>query len=238
MSISHRVVQGDCISSIAEKYGFFPDQIWNHPENSSLKQKRKSPDILYPGDIVKIPDLTEHQEPAATDTKHRFRRKGVPAILRLQILKEAEQDPQAAAGGKSTDESEYEAPDYEPFEREDEPVANAEYTFDAGGVKQEGTTDGEGRIEVKIPPGAETGWLHVIPESGDEMMLEVNLGAMDPIDTDSGLQLRLCNLGFSCEKEGETREAALRLFQEKYGLSVTGEPDQDTLDKLEEIHGR
>jgi hypothetical protein len=237
MPFEHKVVQGDCISSIAEAQGFFPDTIWNDPGNSDLKQQRKSPDILCPDDIVVVPDLEERNESAGTETRHRFRRKGVPAILKLQVLREAEQEPVAMGTGSSRDESEYEAPDYEPFKREDEPVRDAEYFFTAEDVEQKGCTDGEGKLEVTIPPGAQTGRLRVVPESGDEIVLELQLGSMDPIDTETGIQSRLCNLGFACELGGDTRASALRLFQEKYGLSVTGEPDDDSLNKLEEIHG-
>ena len=34
----YTVKQGDCISSIADKYGFFPDIIWNDSKNSKLEQ--------------------------------------------------------------------------------------------------------------------------------------------------------------------------------------------------------
>lgn len=237
MAQNHQVEQGECISSIAEQYGFFPDSIWNDPANAELKRERNSPDILLPGDVVVIPDLSEHQESAATEKKHRFRRKGVPALLKLQILREVEEEAPPAPEGKSQDESEYEAPDFEPLERKDEPVADAEFFLDVDGVEQKGKTDGEGRLEVPIPPGATTGRLRIVPESGEEMILEINLGNMDPIDTNSGIQSRLCNLGFTCEQSGETRASALRMFQEKYELPITGEADDDTLAKLEEIHG-
>jgi hypothetical protein len=37
----YTVKQGDCISNIAFKYGFFPDTIWNDSKNSKLRQDRK-----------------------------------------------------------------------------------------------------------------------------------------------------------------------------------------------------
>jgi N-acetylmuramoyl-L-alanine amidase len=53
---NHNVVQGDCVLSIAEQYGFFWETVWNHPSNAELKKKREDPAILYPGDVVFVPE--------------------------------------------------------------------------------------------------------------------------------------------------------------------------------------
>jgi N-acetylmuramoyl-L-alanine amidase len=59
---SHTVKQGDCISSIAHETGFFWETLWNHPDNAKLKQLRKNPNALLPGDVVSIPDQRVKQE--------------------------------------------------------------------------------------------------------------------------------------------------------------------------------
>ena len=55
--MQHRVTQGESITTIALRYGFRdPKAIYDHPDNAELKKKRPSPDILFPGDVVIIPD--------------------------------------------------------------------------------------------------------------------------------------------------------------------------------------
>ena len=132
---------------------------------------------------------------------------------------------------------EFEAPEYEPFERNDEPVADAPFILDIEGKISKGRTDADGCIEVSIAPSAKQGKLRVHPDTEDEIFMPLTLGTLDPIDTDAGVQNRLNNLGFSCEEGGEMLPIALRLFQEKHGLEMTGEFDDDTKQALQEQAG-
>ena len=74
----YTVKQGDCISSIAFEYGYFPDTLWNDPKNSKLKHDREDPNSLMPGDEVYIRDKEAKQASCASEKKYRFKRKGVP----------------------------------------------------------------------------------------------------------------------------------------------------------------
>jgi hypothetical protein len=50
-----------------------PDgEIWEHTNNRALKDKRKNPNILFPGDQLFIPVKEEKQVPVATDAEHKF----------------------------------------------------------------------------------------------------------------------------------------------------------------------
>lgn len=57
MAIAHVVKEGEHISSIAEQYRFMHyESVWNAPENATLREKRRIPHQLVPGDEVFIPD--------------------------------------------------------------------------------------------------------------------------------------------------------------------------------------
>ena len=202
------VKQGDCISSIAFKYGFFPDTIWDDSKNSKLKQDRKDPNVLKPGDEVYIREKEEKEENCASEERHSFKRKGVPAKLIIR------------------------------FKVENEPRANEAYFLEIDGTLSEGQTDGDGKVEIFIPPDAKKGKIS-FRKSGDEY--ELNLGNLDPITELSGVQGRLMDLGFYSGpvdgKMSEKLEQAIRTFQEKNNLELTGTLDENTRSKIEEAFG-
>ncbi len=199
--------QGDSIPSIAMDNGFFWETIWNHPENAQLKAKRKTPNQLMPGDEVFVPELRIKTVSKGTDGRHKFKRKGVPAKFRLQL------------------------------KLLDEPRANEAYVLEIDGNTFKGTTDGNGILEQFIPPNAKGGRLLL---NGGKEVIQIRIGFLNPIDEISGIQQRLNNLGFNCgsedgELDDQTR-AAIRAFQEAYGLQATGEPDGPTKAKLAGLH--
>src|ERR1700761_5488689 len=86
MPKNHTVQNGDSVESIAYANGFFWETIWNAPENADLKQRRDSPNVLEPGDVVSVMDRRPREEKAAVDARHIFRMKGVPSVLRVRLL--------------------------------------------------------------------------------------------------------------------------------------------------------
>ena len=214
-----------------------PATIWQDDANADLRSKRMQENILHTGDVLTIPDKEPHKESGATESRHTFRRKGVPAMLRIQILAEPDREPKAGKEATTPDESQFEAPPFEPMTRDDEPVKNAPFVLYVEGKEIEGTTDDDGRIEVPVPPSAKNGELIIHPGTEEEFNVPLNIGEVDPIDEATGVQGRLNNLGFTCEAEGATLKPALRQFQEKYGLKMSGEADLETKQKLEEVHG-
>ena len=127
----HTVGAGDCLTSLADHYGFFWQTIWNHPDNSALRLRRHDPNILAPGDVVFIPEKREKMVPAQTTMTHTFRMRGVPAKLKLTLR----------VDGK--------------------PIANRPWTLRAAGCTETGTTGADGRLVANLPPQARTGTLDV-----------------------------------------------------------------------------
>jgi len=210
MPIRYTVKAGDCISSIAYKHGFSPDTIWQHAGNQNLKQKRQDPNVLKPGDVVVIPDKEIKEVSKPTEQRHRFVLRGVPAMLRLQLL-----------DGKH------------------KPRSNLPYRLIVDGKITTGSTDDDGMIVQDIPPDAQKGTLDVKVGSKTEHY-ELRLGHVNPHDDLSGVQQRLRNLGYPVSGEAgqldEQTRNALKLFQGRFKLPVTGEADNATLNILKEIH--
>jgi N-acetylmuramoyl-L-alanine amidase len=198
---------GDSIPSLAKDNGFFPDTIWNHARNAGLRAKRKSQNQLFPGDEVFIPDLSKRTETRSTDGTYKFHRKGVPAKLVLQLKKLGQARK------------------------------NEKYVLVVDGTTYNGTLDGEGKLQQFIPPDAKGGQLIL---SGGKEIIPIRIGDLNPIEELSGVQQRLNNLGLFCGNEDGTLDdqttAAIRTFQQKSGLPVTGQVDGATKAKLLELH--
>jgi len=93
MPIHHTVRQGEYLAKICRQHGF-PDwqKVWDNADNADLKSKRKSPNVLYPGDVVVIPDAESGEESGATEQRHTFKAKGRTLKLVL-FLKDYHDQP-------------------------------------------------------------------------------------------------------------------------------------------------
>src|SRR6185437_1841277 len=118
-----------------------------------------------------------------------------------------------------------------------EPRANEPYILNVDGTVFQGNTDGNGVVEQFIPPNAKGGELRL---NGGKEVIPVRIGYLNPIDTLSGVQQRLNNLGIYCGSEdgemNDDTQASVRRFQQKYGLPVTGDTDGATKAKLQQLH--
>jgi len=216
----HVVQAGEWISKIAAHYGFADwKRIWEAPQNQQLRESRKEPNVIYPGDRVFIPELEKKWVQRETDRRHRFRLKFWKKKLKL-CLRDWEGEP-----------------------RRDEPC---QVSIDGEKVPEVVKTDGEGRIEFDIPEGAEEGELVVGKDRSEVYRLMI--GHLDPISTVRGYQQRLANLGHDPGKvdgiDGPLTKKGVRSFQEwvngmagKQVLVVDGIMGPKTKAKLLELHG-
>jgi len=212
VSIRISIKQGQCIESIAFKYGFFPETVWEHPDNADLKKQRRNPNALKPGDVVVVPDLRLRSEKAVTEKRHRYRRRGVPSRFTL-VLEE---------GG--------------------EPRANERYVLWIDGESREGMTDQNGALSEPISPSAQTGRLLIGEgEDQEELLLNFgHVDPIDDLSGVQGRlkNLGLYEGPIDGEPSDETT-AAIAAFQASVGLESDGKLDDEnrTRNALIEEHG-
>jgi hypothetical protein len=212
------VQQGDWLSKIAVQHNFSDSGIiWNHPNNADLK-RRRSPNILYPGDRLFLPAPSEKQESCATDATHRFQLKSLRDTFDLQLL--------------------------DGFRR---PLKNQRYILTIGKQRFQGSTDGNGHLRhEKIDPVINDPATLRFPKLG--LTLSIRLGDLNPPheqksgesdsydDGLSGIQMRLANLGYEPGNTGgildDDTASAITAFQifemNRDADHATGKLDPDT----------
>ena len=210
------VSQGDCLSSIASEFGLADWQaIYSHAQNEAFRNLRPDPNVIYPGDELFIPDVTQRTEQGATDRLHSFQRKLEPTLLRLVLLDE-----------------------------DHHPLADTLYRLEVGGTVFQGQSGGDGLVEQVVPPRTTRARLSIELTHDPQQTgytWDLRLGAIDPPTVMTGLQARLNNLGYNTGPvdgvQGPRTTEAIRDFQNRYGLKVDGVVGPITRGKLVEVHG-
>jgi N-acetylmuramoyl-L-alanine amidase len=209
----HIVAQGECLTSIAFKYGFSDYKtIYNDPGNAPLRTKRPDPNLLFPGDEIVIPDIKPNPKSLDTGASHKFVVKTPQRKLKIKL----QSSP-------------------------DEALGNAPYRLLVGGQPFEGQTDGDGVLEQLIPANAMEGWLHLGATVVQLRIGALNPMENTPDDGVSGVQARLTNLGYDVGPAdgalGPRTEAAIAAFQKANDLEPTGKIDGDLRDALKKAYG-
>jgi N-acetylmuramoyl-L-alanine amidase len=211
----HKVAQGECLSSLAAAHHLKAwSVIYNHAENARFRQEHPNPNVIYPGDLVYVPDPERVFKAEPTDQRHTFLRKRDKTMLRIVV--------QDADGT---------------------PYADSDYRLTVGAITYEGKTDGKGMLEQFIDPQAVSAvltlWWTGVPRRHCTWRLK--LGWLDPVHSVSGIQARLNNLGHNSGPvdgvHGRITTAAVKEFQKKHDLTVDGIPGPVTQAKLQEVHG-
>jgi N-acetylmuramoyl-L-alanine amidase len=204
------VEQGECLQSIAHRYGHFWRTIWDHPANAELKRQRKD-NVLLPGDRITILPRRERVEARPTDQRHKFLRRGVPARLRLKLL------------------------DYEHH-----PRASQSCTLIIDGQIRSVQTNGDGMIDEPLPPDAREARLLVDQEGtqveyvfalGHVDPLDSTAGVQQRL-ANLGFYR-----GEIDRRPSPALRAALKAFQQVAELQPSGNLDKQTKQALENLHG-
>lgn len=211
------VKQGDCLWNIACAHGFSHwKPIYDHPENNKFRKKRPDPNILFPGDKLFIPKYEPKSVDASSDSKHSFVTKRQKTFLNIK------------------------------FEEEPGEPMKGDYVLVVEGVEYKGALNGEGRLSERISADAKQGKLRIVTEGiseEDALRWELLIGSLDPLETLSGVQGRLWNLGIDCgpvdNTPGPLSKAGVKTFQK---IAFTdqkewdGIPGEKTQNKLSEHH--
>jgi N-acetylmuramoyl-L-alanine amidase len=229
---THIVEQGECLARIAERYGFRSFRtVYDDPGNAALRERRPNPDLLYPGDVVFIPEKRRKEVPRSTGLRHLFRVAGQRRVLRLVI--------EDVAGEK---------------------MKSAEYELTIDGKVERGVIGADGLIEHEIPLDATAGTLivkylindfkltgHAGQKVVGQYVWPLEIAHLNPVKNAadkgvSGYQARLRNMGYDPGPidgiVGPRTKAALIAFQEDNPpLSVDGICGPATLAKLVELYG-
>lgn len=208
--VDYLVEAGDSICSIAARNGHVPSTLWDDPANAELKNARKDPELLVPGDRMSIAAVRPKNVACATGELHVFRITGRKTTVTIYV-----EDEEGA------------------------PFADKRYELVAGDATISGTTDDSGKLEATIDARARDGTLRVwLEEPGlpDPYEREVRFGELPPADHPDGLQRRLANLSLWFGSSEDLSPAALSAFQTAQGIEATGAADDATLQKLVEIH--
>lgn len=169
------------------------------------------PNVLMPRDRIFIPEITPKEETGQTGAVHTFRLKGVPVRLNFRLV-----------------------------DADHQPRAGLRYTLSVDGkAAAAGLTPEDGLISALIAPKAKTARLVVNTQDGDEEYT-FDIGHLNPVEHPSGVQARLKNLGhYAGELTGQMDDAtrnALRKFQQRAGLPVTGDANDATRQALLSRH--
>lgn len=209
----HTVKPGDTLIALASKNGLKDwTVIADAPENADFKKAHPDPGMLTAGAKVFIPNKVMRHEPSAIDAKHTFKVSKPKAWLRLVV-----------------------------HDADGAPIASKPFQLTvAGKIVKKGDLPADGLLEVPVPVDALDGRLTVWLTESETETWDLRIGYMEPIDGLIGVQARLNNLGFDCgEPKGVMNDktaAAIRAFQERVGLEVTGTVDDTLKEKLKSYY--
>lgn len=203
------VAPAECLASIALEHGFFYQTLWDHERNAALREKRTSPHILLAGDVVHVPDARPKEVTVTTGARHRFRRRGVPEMLRLRLLDDGE------------------------------PRAGLAYHLIVDGAVIAGETDADGWLAHYLSPAATEATLVLDPDGHPEehKLLLRQLDPPDTPSGVRARLVNLDYLSADAGDSAPALREALLAFQARSGLPRTGEADPETQAKLRALHG-
>lgn len=117
-------------------------------------------------------------------------------------------------------------------------LKKVKYQLQIDSKQRLGETNDDGVLTELIEPTAVEGILTVSDDPNRHML---HFGFLDPLDTTSGLQARMNNLGFDSGSVdgdwGANTRSGMQAFQSKNGLTETSKVNDETLKLAHKQHG-
>lgn len=213
MPRQHTIAAGETLAGLAAEHGFSRgSQVYDHPDNASLRERRSNPDILAAGDVVVLPDPVPGAAQVRVGARHRFQITRPSQNLRIQ-----------------------------PLGCDGQPLDGYRYVLELESTRFEGVIDGSITHPIPLHTRRARLVVEPDDESQPSIIWDLQVGHLEPAETPAGLQARLNNLGFSAgavdADVGPKTEAALRSFQTAHGLNVDGTCTSEVTNKLREEYG-
>jgi len=205
------VMQGDYLAKLAFVHGFEPDEIWSDAKNKDLAKERTDPNVLAPGDVLRVPPKKQEGAPIHPQQSNRYQ-VHVPKV-KVEIE----------------------------FRDGDNPLGREPCEVHGIGKGAPTATDGGGKLALEVPvlvrdisvtfPKREgmlcrfhVGEMDPVSYGAGVAQRLRNLGYL-PFHFDR-----------DADREPEIVRNALRSFQSENALQPTGEPDEPTMKALLAAH--
>lgn len=205
---THVVRAGQHLAQIAHDAGLDFDEVWNHPKNSELRERRKDKNILCEGDVLVLPVEDSAPLELKIGQENRF----------CAVVPEVETHLRFAdARG---------------------PFAGEAYTIEGLDEPITGTTDGDGKLTISAPVGAKIAKVRFEKRGlGFTVLLGEMDPIIEPSGVQLRLTLLGYLKGTPSGEIDDATTRALRAFQQAKGLEQTGAMDEPTLAALKDAYG-
>lgn len=204
----HVVRAGEHLAQIAHDHGLDPEEVWNHPKNSELRERRKDMNILSEGDVTFLPVEEPVPLPLKEGAWNRFS-VIVPELETHLVFTDARG-----------------------------PFSGESYVIEGLGEPIDGTTDGDGKLTITAPVTAKMARVRFKNRGrGFSVLLGEMDPITEPSGVQIRLAQLGYMKGTPSGELDEATAAALRAFQEAKGLARTGAMDAPTLDALKDAYG-